>query len=176
MRLPGQAFAALLIAAAMASCSVEKPLDPEAEAQRLAFCRTVIDAVKPGDRICGPYLAQLKQEQQTASKPAPLSPEAKSAIDLANEFISRSQSNLDMAGRLSLAKQDYEACGQYVEAGNNARRAEIMIGSQRQEIEAKRPDVLNGLRELVQTSIAPTLESCRQQGYVSSSGMGSAVV
>ncbi len=68
MRPPGQVFAALLIAAAMASCSVEKPLDPEAEAQRLAFCRTVIDAVKPGDRICGPYLAQLKRERDQAKK------------------------------------------------------------------------------------------------------------
>jgi len=116
------------------------------------------------------------QNPQPAAKgePAPLSPEAKSAIDLANEFMNRSRSNLDLAGQLFLAKQNYDACGQYVEAGNNARRAETMIGAQRQEIESKRPDVVNELRDLVRTSIAPALDKCRQQGWVSSLGQGSA--
>jgi hypothetical protein len=64
MKLPCHAVAVLLIAAASAGCSAEKPLDPQAEAKHLAFCRSVIDAVKPGDPTCGPYLAQLKREQR----------------------------------------------------------------------------------------------------------------
>lgn len=174
MNPPGHAVAVLLLTAGLAGCSAVKPLDPKAEAKRLAFCRSVIDAVQPGDKTCGPYLAQLKQEQKAASEPAPLSTEAKSAIDLANEFMNRSRSDLELAGQLSQAKLNGDACGRYVEASNNARRAETMIGSQRQEIESKRPDVLNGLRDLVRTSIAPALDRCRQQGWVSSSGAGSA--
>ena len=175
MKPPGHAVAVLLIAAGLVGCSAEKPLDPQAEAKRLEFCRSVIDAVKPGDKTCGPYLEQLKREQpQPAGQPAPLSPEAKSAIDLANEYMNRSRSKLDLARQLSQAKPNGDACGMYVEASNDVRRAETMIGSPRQEIESKRPDVVNGLRDLVRTSIAPALERCRQQGWVSASGAASA--
>lgn len=56
--------AVLLIAAAVAGCVAEKPRDPQAEAKRLEFCRSVIDAIQPGDKICGPYLEQFRLEQR----------------------------------------------------------------------------------------------------------------
>jgi hypothetical protein len=56
--------AVLLIAVFLAGCSAENSLDPQAEAKRLAFCRTVIDAVKPGDKLCGPYLQQIEREKE----------------------------------------------------------------------------------------------------------------
>lgn len=56
--------AVLLIAAAVAGCVAEKPLDPQAEAKRLEFCRSVIDTVQPGDKTCGPYLEQFRREQR----------------------------------------------------------------------------------------------------------------
>ena len=72
MKPPGHAVAVLLFAVAAAGCVADKPLDPQAEAKRLEFCRSVIDAVKPGDPTCGPYLEQLRREkpQQAASPPA----------------------------------------------------------------------------------------------------------
>jgi hypothetical protein len=54
----------LLIAVFLAGCSAENSLDPQAEAKRIAFCRSVIDAVKPGDDLCGPYLQQIKKEKE----------------------------------------------------------------------------------------------------------------
>lgn len=64
----GQAVAALLIVSALTGCSAEKTIDPQAEANRLAFCRSVIDVVKPGDKTCGRYLEQIKREQDQVQK------------------------------------------------------------------------------------------------------------
>lgn len=64
MKPPGHAVAVLLIAAGLVGCSAEKPLDPQAEAKRLEFCRSVIDAVKPGDKTCGPYLERIEKEKK----------------------------------------------------------------------------------------------------------------
>lgn len=62
MGLPVHSVAILLLAAAVGGCSAEKPLDPRAEAKRIAFCASVIHAVKPGDKTCGPYLDKARQE------------------------------------------------------------------------------------------------------------------
>jgi hypothetical protein len=64
MKPPGHAVAVLLIATAVTGCMAEKPFDQQAEAKRLEFCRSVIDAVKPNSPICGPYLDQLKRERE----------------------------------------------------------------------------------------------------------------
>lgn len=39
-----------------------QPKAPIDETARLDFCRSVIDAVKPGDKLCGPYLSRLRDE------------------------------------------------------------------------------------------------------------------
>lgn len=49
------------------------PLDPK----RVAFCATVLDAVKPSDPFCGPYL-QAARKLKASQKPAP-EPEKKRA-------------------------------------------------------------------------------------------------
>lgn len=60
MRLPP---IAILVVLALAGCTVQPPPNPQAEADRIAFCKSVIDVVKPGDPKCGKYLAKLKGEQ-----------------------------------------------------------------------------------------------------------------
>lgn len=81
MRFPGQSVAALVIVAVLTGCSAEKPLDPQATEKRLAFCRSVIDAVKPGDKTCGPYLEQLKRERDQVQKENELTLRSDSVTD-----------------------------------------------------------------------------------------------
>ena len=39
-----------------------QPKAPMDETARLEFCKSVIDAIKPGDKLCGPYLSRLRSE------------------------------------------------------------------------------------------------------------------
>jgi hypothetical protein len=82
MSLPRQA-ASLVITAALFGCSGKNPLNAQEEAKRVAFCATVIDAIKPDDKHCGPYIEKARQELQKqqaaaaaveAAKPKPADP------------------------------------------------------------------------------------------------------
>lgn len=55
---------AVLVVVFLAGCSTQPPPDAKTEAERIAFCRSVIDVVKPGDKICGPYIKKIRQEDE----------------------------------------------------------------------------------------------------------------
>lgn len=56
-----------------------EPPPPQGDAlsRRIAFCASVIDAIKPDDKTCGPYLQQARQlleQQKQAAKPKAVDP------------------------------------------------------------------------------------------------------
>ena len=58
-------LASLLAASGCMAIQPETPIDDNA---RLEFCRGVIDAIKPGDKHCGPYLSRLRGEVEAREK------------------------------------------------------------------------------------------------------------
>ncbi len=48
----------------------DKSMMATAESRRIETCRLVLDVVKPGDKVCGKYLAQLKKEEQEKEEAA----------------------------------------------------------------------------------------------------------
>lgn len=66
VRLPPLTSLAVI---ALAGCTAQPPVATKPPADRLAFCRSVIDVVKPGDKTCGPYIEQLRREQARTFTP-----------------------------------------------------------------------------------------------------------
>lgn len=58
-----------LVVLALAGCAGQSPTATPPPVDRLAFCRSVIDVVKPGDKTCGPYIEQLRREQARTFTP-----------------------------------------------------------------------------------------------------------
>lgn len=49
-------------------CMANQPKAPVDDNARLDFCRSVLEAIKPGDKLCGPYLSRLRDEVETRKK------------------------------------------------------------------------------------------------------------
>lgn len=53
----------MLLVEGMFTMEEDKAMMATAESRRIETCRLVLDVVKPGDKVCGKYLDQLKKEE-----------------------------------------------------------------------------------------------------------------
>lgn len=112
------------------------------------------------------------QSPLTGNEPEPLGEQAKNMFDLANVELDKARDHLEKAGKYKLYDKMEAVCPEYINASDDARRADFFVNVEyvAYEIQEKRPEILEEIRNLRSKVIAPSVAICDKFGYSKSAG------